>query len=258
MKKSPLETGHATASDYRKNPFDKVILPLGSLESHGPHLPFATDTLTVYLLALELASRLEKISVLPPVPYGMSEHYRDFPLTISLRFETETSVIHDILESLWRQGIFRILILNGHDGNISPIETAARTAKVAHPELRIITLDAWWDSLAKLLPLDFFEVWGGLGHGGEGELSMGLALFPELCRPDLARGVVPVNLPKFGEAKWLFSELTDSGASGDPTKATLKKGKVMKEVLLDELVNLIKDLDNSDWDYGSERRLRPE
>ena len=251
MDKDTIEIQHLTAADYRKNPFQKVILPLGSLESHGPHMPFATDALTAWMLAREVAARVEKTAVLPPVPYGMSEHYKNFPFTVSLKFETETAIIRDILESLWREGIYKVFILNGHDGNIAPIEVAARTVKVDHPEMRIVSLGAWWETLADLLPPDFFEVWGGLGHGGEGELSMGLALFPDLCRPELAKGTVPDHLPPYAEVKWLFSELTDSGASGDPTRATREKGIRMKETLIGALVELFMYLDACDWDYRS-------
>jgi creatinine amidohydrolase len=251
MEKNALEVQRLTAADYRENPFQKVILPLGSLESHGPHMPFATDTLTAWMLAREVAARVDGTAVLPPVPYGMSEHYKDFPFTISLKFETETAIIRDILESLWREGIRKVFILNGHDGNIAPIEAAARTIKVEHPEMRIVSLGAWWETLADLLPSDFFEVWGGLGHGGEGELSMGLALFPDLCRPELASGTVPDRLPPYAEVKWLFKELTDSGASGDPTRATREKGIRMKEALIGALEELLMYLDACDWDYRS-------
>jgi len=250
MDKNPLEIQHLTAADYQKNPFKKVILPLGSLESHGPHLPFATDALTAHLLAREVAARVPDTAVLPPVPYGMSEHYRDFPFTISLSFETETAIIRDILTSLHREGVTRVFILNGHDGNIAPIEVASRSVKVAHPQMRIVTLDAWWNTLLTILPDGFFEVWDGLGHGGEGELSMALALFPELCQPDLAAGVVP-RLPPYCEVKWLFSELTNCGATGDPTKATREKGIRMKEELVTAIVKIFEILDARDWDVRS-------
>ncbi|MDO9035000.1 MAG: creatininase family protein, partial [Methanoregula sp.] len=219
----PLIIQNITADDYLHHPFRKVILPLGSLESHGPHMPLGTDTLTAYEIAREIAGRIPGIGVLPAVPYGVSEHYKMFPFTLSLQNETMIRIIGDILESLWREGVHRIFVLNGHDGNIAPIEIACRTAKVAHPELRIITLEAWWDMLSKILPDTFFDVWGGLGHGGEGELSMGLALFPDLCDPEKAAGVVP-DLPPYIDVKWIFSELTNTGASGDPTKASREKG----------------------------------
>jgi creatinine amidohydrolase len=143
-----------------------------------------------------------------------------------------------------------VFILNGHDGNIPSIEIAARTVKAAHPEMKIFSLDAWWNTLKELLPPDFFEVWNGLGHGGEGELSIALALFPELCEPEKARGVVP-QLPPHVDVKWMFSELTDCGATGDPTKATREKGIMMKETLVTTLVSLLTVLDESGWDYRS-------
>jgi creatinine amidohydrolase len=174
MEKNPLLIQHLTAADYKGAPFTTVILPLGSLESHGPHLPFATDALTAYCLALEVAARLPKTAVLPPVNYGMSEYYREFSFTVSLQPETETALIQDILESVYREGIRRVFIMNGHDGNIPSIEIAARKAKVAHPDFMIVGLDAWWNMLLPMLPEDFFEVWNGLGHGGRENCRWGL------------------------------------------------------------------------------------
>lgn len=250
MKKNPLEIQHLTAADYKAAPFEKVILPLGSLESHGPHLPFGTDALTAYLVALDIAARLPKTAVLPPVNYGVSEHYKDFSFTVSLQFETEIVLLRDILESVYREGIRKVFIMNGHDGNISPIEVAARSAKVAHPDFKIVTLDAWWMMVGNLLPPDFFEVWSGLGHGGEGETSICLALFPELCDPSKAVGVVP-HLPPYVEVKWKFNELTNTGATGDPTKGPREKGLKIRQVLVDTMVKVLTDLDKNDWEYRS-------
>jgi creatinine amidohydrolase len=250
MDKNPLDIQHLNAGDYRKQPFEKVILPLGSLESHGPHLPFGTDALTADIIAREVAARVPGTAVLPVMPYGMSEHYRNFSFTVSLGFETETAIISDILLSLHREGIRKVFIMNGHDGNIAPIEVASRSVKVRFPEMKIVSLNAWWNTLLTLLPPGFFEVWNGLGHGGEGELSMGLALFPGLCRPEDAKGVVP-ELPPYGEVKWLFSELTDCGATGDPTRATREKGLKMKETLVNAIVEIFGHLDREDWDYRS-------
>jgi len=249
MEKNPRLIQHLTAADYTAEPFRMVILPLGSLESHGGHLPFGTDALTAAALADAVAAEIPGSAVLPAVPYGVSEHYRDFPFTISLSFATEIAIITDILESLHREGIRRVFILNGHDGNIAPIEVAARTVKVRHPEMRIISLGAWWESLAPLLPEGFFEVWGGLGHGGEGEMSIGLALFEELCQPEHAEGRVP-DLPEFGDLKWCFSELTDCGATGDPTKGSREKGMKMKEFLVRAIVGMLVHAEERDWNYG--------
>ena len=250
MNKNPLEVQHLNGSDWKAKPFEKVILPLGSLENHGWHLPFGTDALTAYLIALDVAARVPKTVVLPPVNYGMSEHYKSFSFTVSLQFDTETAIIRDILESVHREGICKVFIMNGHDGNIAPIEVASRSAKVAHPDFKIVSLDAWWNTLGTVLPPDFFEVWNGLGHAGEGETSICLALFPELCEPSKAAGVVP-HLPPYVDVKWLFNELTNVGASGDPTKGTLEKGKKMRETLVNIVVGILTDLDKNDWDYRS-------
>jgi Uncharacterized protein, putative amidase len=250
MEKNPLLVQHLTAADYAKAPFTTVILPLGSLESHGPHLPFGTDALTAYLLAQEVAAQVPHTAVLPPVNYGMSEYYRDFSFTVSLTPDTETRIIRDILESVHREGIRHVFILNGHDGNIPSIEIAAREAKVTHPDFMIVGIEAWWNMLLPLLPPGFFEVWNGLGHGGEGELSLGLALFPELCQPEVARGIVP-RLPANLDVLWKFSELTDCGASGDPTKATREKGQIMRQTLVRAMVESLRNLDATGWDYRS-------
>ncbi len=250
MNKNPLEVQHLSPVDYRRSPFEKVILPLGSLESHGAHLPFGTDALTAHLLALDIAARLPKTAVLPPMAYGVSEHYKDFPFTVSLQFETAIAFIRDILESVYREGIRKVFIMNGHDGNIAPIEVASRSAKVAHPDFRIVSLDAWWIMVGDLLPPDFFAVWKGLGHGGEGETSICLELFPELCDASKAAGVVP-QLPKYVDVKWKFNELTDTGSSGDPTKASREKGKKMSETLVEAVVKILSELDRSGWDYRS-------
>lgn len=250
MNKNPLEVQHWTGFEWKDKPFEKVILPLGSLENHGNHLPFGTDALTAYLIGLDIAARLPKTVVLPPVNYGMSEHYKSFSFCVSLQFETEIAILRDILESVYREGIRKVFIMNGHDGNIAPIEVASRTAKVAHPDFKIISLDAWWNMVGGLVPPGFFDVWNGLGHGGEGETSICLALFPELCDPSKAAGVTP-HLPPHVDIKWMFNELTNVGASGDPTKGTQEKGKKMRQILVDTVVGILTDLDNNNWDYRS-------
>jgi creatinine amidohydrolase len=99
-------------------------------------------------------------------------------------------------------------------------------------------------------------VWNGLGHAGEGETSIALQLFEEWCEMDQARGVVPDHLPAFMDVKWNFAELTDTAATGDPTKGTKEKGAKMEKVLLDLVVGTLKALDACDWDYASSVSLK--
>ncbi len=245
------EAWKMTARAFRTGKFDKAILALGSCEAHGDHLPLGTDTHVSYMLSCKAAEKLEGMMVLPPVTVGCSAHYSGFPFTLYVSYETMTAVIKDILRSTIKNGIKKIFIMNGHDGNIAPIEMAAREIKVEYPDVRIANLDAWWVTAGKLLPPDTFEVWNGLGHAGEGESSIALQLFEEWCDMKHARGIVPDHLPEYVEMKWNFSELTDCAATGDPTKATKAKGAKMEKVLIDLIVDSVRALDKVDWNYAS-------
>lgn len=245
------EAWKMTAGAFKAGKFDKAILALGSCEAHGDHLPLGTDTHVSYMIACKAAEKLDGMLVLPPVTVGVSEHYSRFPFTIYVSYETMIAVIKDILRSTLKNGIKKIFIMNGHDGNIAPIEIAARDVKMEFPDARIANLDAWWVVAGKLLPPDTFEVWNGLGHAGEGESSIALQLFGEWCDMSKARGVVPDRLPENVDIKWDFAELTDSAATGDPTKATKAKGAAMEKCLVDLVVDAVKKLDSSGWNYGS-------
>lgn len=182
---------------------------------------------------------------------GYSGHYDTFPFSLTLSYDTTTQVLYDIIESVLRNGIERIIIINGHDGNIAPIEIASRKIKEKYSNARIAALTQWWVTAGELLPEDTFEVWDGLGHGGEGESSIMYYLYPELCQPELATSVVPDNLPPYLDLKWDFSEITDTGQTGDATKATGEKGKKMNEVLLQAMTEAIDYLNERDWNYNT-------
>lgn len=233
--------------------FDKAIVPVGSCECHGDHLPFGTDTYVCYDIACEVADRLEKTLVTPPLWFGMSLHYRHQPMCVSLTNETMIRVVREILQSLVYWGIKKILVVNGHDGNIPCIEIAARDVKQEFPEIGLAVLDAWWVTAGNLLPFDTFEVWGGLGHAGEGETSIALAIVPHLVEMDKARGMIPEMDPNI-KLIWNFEELTDYGATGAPEKGNSEKGKKMKKVLVDYLVGFINRMDQQGWRYGKGER----
>ncbi|HHX13565.1 MAG TPA: creatininase family protein [Clostridiales bacterium] len=242
-----------TATQVKAGNYDKAILAIGSCEAHGPHLAEGTDTIVSYRLSNMVADKVDGLLVLPPVTVGYSAHYDQFPFTITLAYDTVTQVIYDILESTIRNGINRIFLMNGHDGNIAPMEIASRKIKEKYPDARIAALPAWWVTAGELLPPGTFEVWDGLGHAGEGESSIAYYLYPEWCQPELASGVVPDNLPDHVEIKWDFAELTDTAATGDPTKATPEKGRAMTEALVDCVAGALKELDAKDWKYNSQR-----
>lgn len=228
---------------------DKAILAIGSTECHGEHLPYGTDTFVSYDIACSVAENLENTVVVPPLWYGMSQHYQHHPMCITLTNDTLIKVITEVMESCVHWGIKKIVVINGHDGNIAPIEIAARDIKVKYPDLGLAVLDAWWVTAGALVPPDTFEVWDGLGHGGEGETSIALAMFPELVDMSRAKGMIP-EMDDHVKLVWNFEELTDYGASGDPTKATAEKGQAMKSVLVDYVTDFIRRMDAQGWRYA--------
>lgn len=240
-----------TGKTFQNAQYDKAILAVGSCENHGGHLPLGTDTLVSYKLSQKIACQVEGVLVLPPITIGYSQHYSHFPLNISLSAETLVEVLKEVLSSVIRNGITKIFIMNGHDGNIAPIEIASRSVKMQYPEVKIASLDAWWVAAGNLLPKGTFEVWDGLGHAGEGETSIALSLFGDLVDMSAAKGVVP-HLPANIDIKWNFAELTDCGATGDPTKATAEKGEKMEDALIGLVTGFLKDMDACGWRYNSE------
>ena len=237
-----------TAHQVKEGNFTKAILAVGSCEAHGQHIAEGCDFLVAYRLSKQIADQVEGMLVLPPITVGYSGHYDAFPFTLTLSYDTVTNVVYDILESVVRNGITHIFVMNGHDGNTAPIEIASRKLKEKYPQVQIAALNQWWATAGNLLPEGTFEVWNGLGHAGEGETSIAYHLFPEWCEPDQATCVVP-NLPQEVEIKWDFSELTDTAQTGDATKATAEKGKMMNDVLVDFVVKTLKELDETGWVY---------
>lgn len=233
---------------FKEGEIDKIIMAIGSTENHGAHLPYGCDSFVSYDLAHSVASGLKNTVVAPPLWFGMSGHYRHKPMCISLSDDTLIKVIKEMLESVIHWGINKVLIINGHDGNIAAIEIAARQIKIEHPEFCLAVLDAWWITAGNLLPKDTFEVWNGMGHGGEGETSIGLAMFPELCDMNRAQGMIP-EMDSNVKLIWNFSELTDFGASGAPEKATAEKGHKMKGVLVNYIIDFINRMDAQGWRY---------
>ena len=182
------------------------MLVFGACENHGDHMPFGSDFFVPMELAKRVAARAGNVLVVPPAfPYGVSSHHSDFQMTITLEPRTMIMAIEDICSSLIKNGINRILIINGHDGNIAPIELSARTIKDRYPNVVIACLEAWWTLVGKTKNL--FGEWAGLGHGGEAETSMMLSV-----RPDLVDIKVPRprkrfrKLPRNVRIYWRFGE----------------------------------------------------
>jgi creatinine amidohydrolase len=151
-----------------------VIVPVGSTEQHGLHLGLGTD----WIIAWELAKRVGEIKgipVLPVLPYGVAVHHMDFPGTITLSFNTFKSVIMDVLESLHRHGVSKVLFINGHGGNLNALLEACREARTKFNMICVVC--QWWDVLAGMgLTV---EGQPAQTHAGYAETALMLALRPE-------------------------------------------------------------------------------
>jgi creatinine amidohydrolase len=237
-----------------------AFLLIGSCENHGNHLPFGSDSIFPVNLAQLVLDNIhkskseqendQKFIVLPVVPYGVSIHHIDYQMTISLRSSTMISLIEDLLKSLASNGIKRVIILNGHDGNIAPAETAARNIKNEYPNMVIACLESWW-TLVGQKNRNVFDVWDGLGHGGEAETSALLAVRPDLVNLSLAPEQTIPNLP--GEdirIYWKFNELTNTGSTGAPKSATVEKGEEIIRILTKVIVDFLEKMDSNGWKYG--------
>jgi creatinine amidohydrolase len=244
-----------------------AIMVLGACENHGDHMPFGSDFIFPMELAKRVASAINKkenggnggdmvntnIIILPPIPYGVSSHHNQFQMTMSLQPATMIMVIQDVLESLIKNHVKRIFVLNGHDGNIGPIEVAARNTKDKHPEVAIACLESWWTLIGQI-EKNLFDVWNGLGHGGEAETSAMLATRPELVNMEQAPKEVIPNLPGNDiRIYWKFNELTNTGATGAPQKASIKKGEEAIRILERAVVSFLKDMEKNNWKYGISR-----
>ena len=237
-----------------------AILVIGACENHGDHMPFGSDFIFPRKLVENVITDLSKndntrslynsLILLPAIPYGVSSHHNNFQMTMSVKPSTMVSLIEDILLSLVMNGVRKILVINGHDGNIAPIEIASRKVKNENEDVVIACLESWW-VLAGQKDKDLFKVWQGLGHGGEAETSAMLSVRPDLVNTHYAPEQVIPNLPKDDiRIYWKFNELTNTGATGAPKKATVEKGQRIIEILKNSIISFLIDMEKTDWKYG--------
>jgi creatinine amidohydrolase/Fe(II)-dependent formamide hydrolase-like protein len=227
-----------------------VILPIGAIEQHGPHLPTITDTRQVaHVLDVTLA-RLPatvKAWALPPLNYGKSNEHTGFPGTISLSASTLLAVLHDIADSVKAAGFRRLAFLNGHGGNMALLEMAARDIRV-RTNLLCFSLQP---GLFVNAPFPITPEEQRLGfHAGELETSLMLAIAPELVQMEKATRhfapfpETPTPLFFFGPAStaWLSRDWSPTGVFGDATLGTAEKGQAMLAAAAERLGVLIAEI----------------
>jgi creatinine amidohydrolase/Fe(II)-dependent formamide hydrolase-like protein len=226
---------------------DIALLPVGSIEQHGPHLTLDTDAFDANYLSLRVADACSdpKPLVLPSISYGVSYHHDDFKGTVSISNDTLANLVYDIGMSVSNNGVKKLVIINAHGGNSPALNYAAQMInRDAHIFVCVDTGETSDIDIYSLVetPNDV--------HAGEIETSASLAVRPHLVKMDQARKEVPKFSSRYldftskrGVLWYAYTRrISHSGVMGDPTKASAEKGKKIWEIMITHLVALVEDL----------------
>ncbi|MCD6490048.1 MAG: creatininase family protein [Thermodesulfobacterium sp.] len=215
-----------------------VVIPVGSVEAHGPHLPLATDLYTIYEVCKLVAEKI-KVVIAPPLYYGLCRSTRPLPGTLSLKGEVLKAVLLNIISEFYRCGFRNFFILSGHAGgtHVAYLIDTAETFIEIHRDVKFFVADIY-----KLLKpiLDELNIPENDSHAGEWETSLILYFKPELVKEGGFEDYPA--FPKFrvvAEKEKYWS----SGIWGNPLKASKEKGKILAEKLVKILVKEIELLE---------------
>lgn len=231
-----------------------VLIPLGSCEQHGRHLPLFVDTLQVHHVAQEAHKQLEKEALLVPTLWlGSSHHHKDFPGTISVMPELYSQMIQQIARCVLNAGFTNIIFLNGHGGNHVPVSQALSELVLIDDEADAsnIVLATWWQmAAAELQPDRIGMATPSISHACEYETSTLLAIRPDLV--DMDQIISPAgheNLPTYHNPLTRgvnvfhrFHRFSSTGHLGTPKHATAEKGQKIFDVVVQRLVEVVREL----------------
>ena len=210
-----------------------VIVPIGAVEEHGPHLPLCTDSIQPEHVALEIGARMGAF-IAPPIRYGNCSTTRNFPGTISISFDTMRALAYDVMSELARNGFRNIVLLSGHAGgmHMAALRLAAKDV-VDERDVHVMVVSDY-----EILYRSG-KVEKGDGHSGLLETSRVLAIRPDLVRPERPKGeskMPPFVVLRHPEEYW------KEGVSGDSSGSTAEKGKDFNDFVVDELCGMIEEM----------------
>jgi creatinine amidohydrolase len=237
--------------DIKERQIDLAILPWGATEAHNYHLPYSSDVIESESISIAAAEKAfnkgAKIIVLPAIPYGVNTGQTDIKLDMNINPTTQLAILNDLIEVLNRQGIYKLLIVNGHGGN--DFKPFLRELGLKYPKM-FLTFCNWFTALPKE---EYFEHSGD--HADEMETSLLLYLAPELALPLTEAGEGKAKRIKikgmregwaWTERKW--SQVTDDTGIGNPAKATKEKGEKYFNDVVEKVSQLMLDIANADVD----------
>jgi creatinine amidohydrolase len=218
-----------------------VIIPCGSIEEHGTHLPLCTDSLQAEYVALGVAQKTGCL-VAPPLRYGLCSSTRNFPGTITITFDSLRSIMTDILEDFIRNGFKRLLVITGHAGgsHMTALKLAAKTVVTNHmneEDRPRIMVCSDYDFAFDLRDKEFDS---RDSHAGTIETSRVMAFRSDLIKAKGTRSYP--DLPRF-EVVPDPERYFPSGVMGDPTVASAEKGQKINEYVIEQIVKLVKELE---------------
>ncbi len=230
-----------------------VLWPVGSIEQHGPHLPVAVDALLVEALAEAALARAEpglELLVLPTFRIGKSDEHRDYPGTLSLSGATLEAAWCEVGAGVARAGLAKLLILNGHGGQVATASIVARTLRIEHG---LFVASCLWPQLG--LPpgcLPEEELRFGI-HAGALETALVQALRPDLVRAERIDRFDPTTRERAARAPvlgalgasgfgWMAQDLHPSGAAGDARLATPELGRAILDHVVERLLALVREI----------------
>ena len=231
------------AAQLKRNPL--VILPCGSVEHHGPHLPTGTDTLAANAVSHAVAERMDAL-VLPATPFGVTPMHMPFEGTITLAPDTYLHIVTDTCASTAKHGAKYLLIVNWHEGNIASLAIAAEALHREHG-MSVVTVQACY--VAEEL---YGASCGGLTHGGEIEALAVLAHRPDLVHLDRidysSDHALGHKMDKLRRTRTFQPVLTDirsiapTGWFGSPQHATPEKAKRMLADIAEQIARETRDI----------------
>jgi creatinine amidohydrolase len=224
----------ATSEALRGAALDMAILPIGAVEQHGRHLPVGTDWLIAQALARRVAEQLaiaRDVYLLPALPYSLSQCHGPMPGTVWLTPRTLGDVLRDLVGSLVRQGIRRIVVLNAHGGNFV-LDDEIRELNLHHPDAIILNASTWAAAGAGAsgaAPAATGRVVGGDIHAGASETAAMLAIAPERVQSPQIDHIPPVGREFLDYA--FMCQISPHGVWGRPSEAGAAADGVPEEAI---------------------------